>query len=60
MKKRGRPASDDKLYFYTVGLTSDEWGWLSLWFPGASPTAQLRELFERSRKFWPSGPAKFR
>lgn len=44
MKKRGRPASDDKLYFHTVGLTADEWEWLALWFPGASPTVQLRGI----------------
>lgn len=55
-----RPHSKDPLIFKTVGLTADQWRWLDLWFSDASPTAKMRELFNRSMKFWPSGPAKFR
>ena len=57
---RGRTKSKDPLIFKTIGLTEDQWQWLNLWFPEASPTAQFRELFDRSRRFWPSGPNKFK
>lgn len=60
-KRRGRPSIGTKAKkFKTVGLTEDEWRWLEMWLPGASPTSQLQELVERARKFWPAGPAKFR
>ena len=58
--KRGRPRKADSLQFRTVGLTQEQWDWLELWFPGGNPTTQLAELFERSQKFWPSGPGAFR
>lgn len=58
--KRGRKPSPDSLVFVTVGLTPDQWAWLSLWFPTGSRTTQLRELFVRSLKFWPAGPSCFR
>lgn len=59
-RRRGRPKTKNPLVFRTVGLTEDQWQWLNLWLPGASPTAQLQELFGRSVKFWPGGPAVFR
>lgn len=60
IRRPGRPRSVDPLVFVTVGLTAAQWRWLSSWFPGGSPTAQMRELFTRAMKFWPSGPHKFR
>lgn len=57
--RRGRPRSDNPLVFKTVGLTDAQWQWLSLWSK-ASPTAALRDLFDRASKFWPAGPARFR
>jgi hypothetical protein len=59
-KGRGRPRSRNALVFKTIGLTQDQWLWMELWRPGESPTAMIQELLERSMKFWPSGPAKFR
>ena len=58
--KRGRPPIADPLIFKTVGLTALEWEWLATWHPEGNVTNQLSELVERSRKFWPSGPTKFR
>jgi hypothetical protein len=58
--KRGRPSNPDSLVFKTVGLTKDQWEWLELWLPSGNPSNQLRELFERCYKFWPSGPSTFR
>ena len=55
-----RPKSDNPLVFRTVGLTAAQWRWLDLWLLSASPTAQLRELFDRAVKFWPSGPHRFK
>jgi hypothetical protein len=60
VKMRGRPKADNPLIFKSLGLTAAQWEWLGLWFPGGNPTEQIRELFERSVKFWPSGPGKFR
>ena len=57
---RGRPKDPNALQFHTLGLTQAQWEWLALWFPEGNRTAQLQELLERSRKFWPAGPAKFR
>lgn len=59
-KRRGRPKKGNSLRFKTVGMTDEDWRWLSLWMPGASPTSQLAELVERAKKFWPAGPTKFR
>lgn len=56
----GRKKSDSSLQFKTVGLSADDWEWLLLWMPDGSATAQLRELVQRGKKFWPSGPSKFR
>jgi len=56
----GRPKSKNPLIFKTVGLTAAQWEWLDLWFPSASPTSQLAELFRRAFKFWPSGPNRFK
>lgn len=56
---RGRKPSPDSLVFKTVGLSADQWAWLEKWSPGASPTHQLRDLVERSQKFWPGGPFVF-
>ena len=55
-----RPKSANPLVFRTVGLTAAQWRWLDLWLLSASPTAQLRELFDRAVKFWPSGPHRFK
>lgn len=55
----GRKKSADSKSFHTVGLTPDEWEYLSHWSSG-NKADQLRELLDRARKFWPSGPAKFR
>ena len=60
MVKLGRKPSCNSLVFKTVGLTQQQWDWLSLWLPGHSTTAQFRILFERCFKFWPSGPHKFK
>ena len=57
---RGRKPIAEPLVFKTVGLTQKQWDWLSLWLPNSSSTSQLRILFERCLKFWPSGPAFFR
>ena len=59
-KKRGRPASPDAFVYITIGLRPEHWRWLSLWFPGGSPSDQVRALLDRALKFWPSGPAKFK
>jgi hypothetical protein len=60
VKRKGRPRSEDSLVFITVGLTKTQWAWLKLWFPTGSPTDALKALVERSIRFWPSGPFKFR
>ena len=59
VKKVGRPCVADPLIFKTVGLTAGQWQWLSLWI-NSNPSVQLRELFSRAQKFWPSGPYRFR
>lgn len=57
-KKRGtkRPK---KLYFYTVGLAEEEWGWLEKWMEpdveNRTRTDLMRELFARAMIFWPEG-----
>jgi hypothetical protein len=58
----GRPPlpEDQKVIGESVYLTSAEWAWLELWMPGGNRSEQVRELLERARKFWPSGPARFR
>ena len=56
---RGRKPSDDPLIFKTVGLNAAQWAWLDLWHCSNNRTSQIRELFERSLKFWPAGPALF-
>lgn len=56
----GRKKKDDTLQWKTVGLTPEQWLWLSTWMPTGSPSNQLRELLERAEKFWPAGPSRFR
>ena len=55
----GRKKSSSSNIFHTVGLTAEEWEFLSLWSPG-NFSDQLRELLYRSKKFWPAGPARYR
>lgn len=57
---RGRPRDPNALVFHTVGLTREQWEWLTLWMPEGNRTDQVKELFDRARKFWPKGPAVFR
>ena len=56
----GRKKSDSSNVYKTVGLSPSQWAWLNLWFPGGSPSDQVRALLDRSCKFWPAGPAHFR
>lgn len=58
----GRKKDPDAVTFKSVGFRPSEWEWLALWSVGKekpdNPTVQLREVVERSRKFWPDGPDK--
>lgn len=58
--KRGRPKEKDALVFKTIGLSEERWTWLAKWHPSTNPTRQITELVERSMKFWPAGPERFR
>lgn len=59
VNKRGRKPSCSSLVFLTVGLTPDQWKWLSLWASTGNRTFQMSEFFERAVKFWPAGPSVF-
>lgn len=59
-RRRGRPRSASSFRFKTVGLEPEDWSWLALWCPDGNQSVQLRELLDRAKKFWPTGPARFR
>lgn len=61
-RKRGRPPlpEGERMEGERVYLRPDDWRWLERWLPGGNPSEQMRELFERARKFWPGGPSRFR
>lgn len=55
----GRPkgsSSPASLVGKKVYLSRAQWEYLEKWAPDANPSAQVAEVVDRARSFWPRGP----
>ena len=50
-KKPGRKPIADPFIYVTVGLVAKDWEYVNSFCPGQSPSAGLRDMVDRSRKF---------